>query len=477
MKGVLIGSDFLVTEDGIKLLEINTDTDLFPMDLPFLDLSNLMTYLTTNSYTKLVLIYKTSHVSLDTINKFQEECNLNNITLEKLVISNSSITIPAITEEPNTFYFRCAYDVTAIIDDTYCRDKSEIVKLLMGTENESMIPKTYVKYTGDSSVLDNLNSVETNGEHPNLIAKKILPDFNRGLYPEFYKVTTPNELESIKTNLSDSLLLQEYNFSTSSLEYGKICNVIRTWNILLSDVETMIDLGGHYTINQISLDFDTITYTGNVLDNKWRYMYFSNPMTVATGVPGDYEVIKYVDGVETISTISQLNVGDVIKSVKANGLSATASIYETIDWSASGSLDSVIEYTSASVIRINTLDSNVIPNPESYASWFNELTYQSGSVTNTSLLAAGEQILVRDVNSSLIRFKYVSFINPGDKIITSLNNEIDLVSNNKVWYTGSIYTIDIEPDDVFVAGTDLNDINANTIGNILIHNKFGGFSY
>jgi hypothetical protein len=472
MKGVLIGSDFLVTADGVKLLEINTDTDLFSVDLPFLDLTNLMNYLTTNSYTKLVLIYKKAHISIDTVNTFQQKCDENSITLEKVVIANSSITIPSITEEPNTFYFRCAYDVTAIVDDTYCRDKTEIVKLLMGTENESVLPKTYTKYTLDSSILDNLDSFESNGEHPNLIAKKILPDFNRGVYPEFYKVTTLEELESIKTNLSDSLLLQEYKFTSSSMEDGAICNVIRTWNVLLSDVETMIDLGGHYTKNQIPLDYDTITYTGNVLDNKWRYMYFSNPMTVATGVPGEYEVIKYVDGIETISTISELNVGDIVKSVKITGLSATATPTETFDWSSSGSVNSIIEYTTASVQRINGLDSTVISNPESYASWFNELSYASGSLSNTSLLAAGEQILVRDSFDDLIKFKYVRFVNPGDKIITSLNTEIDLVSNNLVWYTGSLYTIDIEPEDVFVAGTDLNDINANTIGNILIHNKW-----
>jgi hypothetical protein len=234
----------------------------------------------------------------------------------------------------------------------------------------------------------------------------------------------------------------------------------------------MIDLGGHYTRNQIPLNYDTITYTDKVLDNKWRHMYFSNPMTVATGVPGDYEVIKYVNDVETITKISDLTVGDVIKSVKLNGLSATATPNETIEWSSTDQLSSVLEYTTASVVKVNGLNESVISDPQSYASWFNELTYQSGSLSSTSLLSAGEQILVRDSYDNAIKFKYVRFANPGDKIITSLNNEIDLISNNLVWYTGSLYTIDIEPDDVFVAGTNMNDINANTIGNILIHNKW-----
>jgi len=472
MKSVLIGSDFLVTDSGVKLLEINTDVDLFSVDMMFLDLTNLMTFLNGNGFSKLVLIYKKKHISIDVINKFQQKCDENSITFEEIIIPNSSITIPSFEDLSDTFYLRCSYDVTAIIDDTYCRDKSEVVKLLMDSGNASILPKTYVKYTGDNSILDNLDNVDINENHPNLIAKKILPDFNRGIYPQFYKVENDTELETIKTNLNDSLLLQEYEFTSSSIEDGRICNVIRTWNVLLPDVETMIDLGGHYTRNQIPLNYDTITYTDNILDNKWRYMYFSNPMTVATGVPGDYEVMKYIDGVETTTKISELNVGDVIKSVNLNGLSATATPNEILEWASTGQIDSIAEYTTASVVKVNGLNESVISNPQSYASWFNELTYQSGSLTNTSLLSAGEQILVRDSYDNAVKFKYVRFANPGDKVITSLNKEIDLISNNLVWYTGSLYTIDIEPDDVFVAGTDLNDINANTIGNMLIHNKW-----
>ena len=72
----------------------------------------------------------------------------------------------------------------------------------------------------------------------------------------------------------------------------------------------------------------------------------------------------------------------------------------------------------------------------------------------------------------MLKFKFVRFITPGDKIITALETEIDVVSNELEWYTGSLYTVDIEPEDVFVAGTDLNDINANILGSILIHNKW-----
>ena len=56
MKALLTGIDFIETSTGdVKLLEINTDTDLFSVDLPFLDLSNYIgakngqpTFTTTN---------------------------------------------------------------------------------------------------------------------------------------------------------------------------------------------------------------------------------------------------------------------------------------------------------------------------------------------------------------------------------------------------------------------------------------------
>lgn len=474
MKGVLIGADFLQLENEVKLLEINTDVDILAMDIPFLNLNPLFNYLTTNSFTKLVVIYKKIHIGIDAINAFQNKCTQNNITFEEVVIPNASITIPSFTEDANTFYLRCSFDVSAIIDDLYCRDKSEIVNLLIGTDNENIIPKSYVKYTTDGTILDNLNSVTDNTPHPNLIAKKILPDFSKAKYPAFYNIANNTELATMKSQLDDFLLLQEYKFNSASLSENDnhIFDVARTWNVLLSDVETLIDLGGHMTKNLVPLDYGTVTYTGNELDNKWRYMYFSNPMQVAIGVPGEYEVVKYVDGSEVVTTLENLQVGDIVKSVKLVGLDANASPFQTINWMSSDSSENTIEYSTASVVRKNGIINEASTDSVNYQSWFSKIEYASGSVSGSSLLAPGEQVLVKDSVDDMLKFKFVRFIVPGDKIVTALESEIDVTNNQLEWYTGSLYTVDIEPEDVFVAGTDLNDINANILGSILIHNKW-----
>ena len=459
MKGVLIGTDFLKLEDSIKFLEINTDVDMTPSMLEKLELNNLITYLTTNLYTKLVLIYKTKHISTQIVNLFEQSCTTNGILLEKVIIPNNSITIPSITSESNTFYLRCAYDVTAIVDDTYCRDKSEMTSLLFKTSNDNIIPTTYVKDITDDTIRDNFTTINVNGNHPNIIIKKVLPDFEKTTYPQFRKLTSNSELETLKSSLSSGLMLQEYNFNNTALVDNRIYDVIRTWNILLEDVETMIYLGGYVTANQIELDESKITYTDNVLDTKWRTMYYSNPFNVAGGVPNLYEVIKIVDGIEVVTNITEIVVGDVIKSVSLTGLNQedTGSNYEF-----TGSLSELFTYTTASVQSINSIN---------FAGWIPHMHYETNSVTGSSLVTLNDKLIVKE--NDTFKFKTIEDIENIDLLVLSNDVTATINSINLEWYSGSITTIDIEPDDVFVAGTDLNQIGNNvTIGGLILHNKF-----
>ena len=457
MKGVLIGSDFLKLADGMKFLEINTDVDINSKNLGFLELNNLFTYLTTNGYTKLVLIYKRKHIVESAIDLFETTATTNGITLEKIIIPNNSITIPSITSEPNTFYLRCAYDVTAIIDDTYCRDKSEMTSLLFRTNNENIIPATYVKDITDDTIRDNFTTISDNGVHPNVIIKKVLPDFEKTTYPRLHKLNSNTELEALKSSLTDGLMMQEYNFNTDALVDNRIYDVIRTWNILLEDVETMIYLGGYVTANQIELDESKITYTDNILDTKWRTMYYSNPFNVAGGIPQDYEVVKIVDNAEVITNVTSIMTGDSIKSVKLTGLSTIGEF----DYAFTGSLSELFTYTTASVQSVNSIN---------FSGWLPNINYEINSVTGSTLLTLGDKLIVKE--NDTFKFKEIRDIENTDFIVISNELTASVNSINLEWYSGSITTLDIEPDDVFVAGTDLNQIGIDiTIGGLILHNK------
>jgi hypothetical protein len=458
MKGVLIGSDFLKLTNGIKFLEINTDVDITNTMIEKLELDNLINYLTTNLYTKLVLIYKTKHIGIQIVDLFEQTCITNGITFEKVIIPNNSITIPSITNESNAFYLRCAYDVTAIIDDTYCRDKSATANLLFKSNNQNILPPTYVKDMTDDTICDSFETISDNGVHPNVIIKKVLPDFEKTTYPQFRKLTSNSELSDLKENLTDGLVMQEYSFNNDALVDNRIYDVIRTWNILLEDVETMIYLGGYVTANQIELDESKITYTDNVLDTKWRTMYYSNPFNVAGGIPNLYEVVKIVDGVEVVTNITEIVVGDVIKSISLTGLNQedTGSNYEF-----TGSLSELFTYTTASVVNVTS---------RNFEGWIPNMNYQTNSETVSTLLTLNEKLIVKENDT----FKFKSVIDIENTDLLVISNEVTASINyiNLEWYSGSITTIGIEPDDVFVAGTELNQIGNNiTIGGLILHNK------
>jgi hypothetical protein len=462
MKSVLIGADILKLGDGYKLLEINTDADFNLPDLEYADFQPFFDYLTQNSFEKFVIIYKKKHIAKEVLNLFESKCVENSIEFDKILVLDNSVTIPSFIEEPNTFYLRCAYDVTALVDDTYCRDKSEVVKLLFDSNNESILPKTYVKYTGDDSILDNLTDLVDNGLSPNVIAKKILPDFDKIQYPAFYNIESANDLDTLKQSTADDVMLQEYEINTNLSEDGQITDIIRMTCVLLSDVETIIPLGISMTSNLLPLDTSLITYTDNKLDNKWKAMYFSNPNLVGYGVPNEYEVIKLVDGVEEIVPIDSIIVGDVIKAVNLPNLSTTASINESLDWSLDTSNFGSIEYTTASVLFTTS---------KTYEGWLTSVEFSNGIYSGSSILSNNEILLVSSSTTNDIRFKMAYDLNSNDSIITSTNKVLPVTNKENLWYSGSIVVLDIEPSDVFVAGTDMNEITKNSVGNVILHNK------
>jgi hypothetical protein len=460
MKGVLIGSDFIKLAEGIKFLELNTDVDLLSKTSQFLELDNLFTYLTTNGYSKLVLIYKKKHIVGIVIDLFESMAATNGITLEKIIIPNNSITIPSITSEDNTFYLRCSYDVTAIIDDTYCRDKSEIVKLLFDSNNHNILPKTYVKHSTYNTIYDNFETLTDNGVHPNVISKKILPDFEKNTYPMFHKFDSVSQLNDLKVANDGNTLIQEYRFNNDGLVNNRITDVIRTWTILLEDVETMIYIGGHFHSDIIPLNETDITYTNNVLDNKWRPIYFSNPTSFRSGIPGQYDVIKIVNGEEIIVDIASINNADVIKSVSLAGLDQNESISASISWESNASLSDLMSYTTASVV--GKLSSE-------FEGWLPKINYISGSESGSLIVTSNEKLLIKE--NDTFKFKLVSDIEDTDLLVISNEKIAEMSSINLEWYSGSIVTINIEPDDVFIAGTDLNGIGTNSLGSVIAHNR------
>lgn len=458
MKAVLLGLDFLDLEGELKFLEMNTDTYIPNVSFNSFDFVALETHLVQNSYTKFRLIYKSEHVATEFVNKLQNICSNNNITFEPVIVSFDAITIPEFADQASDFTLRLSYDITAIVDDVYARDKQELLKLVFNSNNTNLIPKTY--FEKDGVTFDNLTNLVNNGNNPNLIIKKSLPDPEKTQFPEFHKLDTEAELTTIKGNMPTDLIAQEFKYNPNNLYNGKIRDHIRYWIILCADATTTIDFGGYTSANALPVDDQYISYTNKKLDENSRILYFSNPNRVGKGVPGIYETIKIINGVETTVNINDVELGDMIKAVSVPGLSNVTNMQGIMDWSYNGSI-SEITYTTAEV-TVKLID---------YVNeWFIRVNYTINGVAASMLVNLVELVLTSNSDGTNLTFKAASDLTASDHIVVSNTTIADVTSINYELFNGEVVKLNIEPDDLFIAGTDSNGINQTIASNFIIYN-------
>ena len=153
---------------------------------------------------------------------------------------------------------------------------------------------------------------------------------------------------------------------------------------------------------------------------------------------------------------------DVIKSVKLPNLSTSASMQETINWFTNLSVSDALSYETASVEHITK---------NTFQGWLTNIEYGNESVSGSTLLANSEILLISSSTDNTIKFETAYDVTLSDFVITTSNLVLPVTKKENVWYSGSIVILDIEPADVFVAGTPNNEITKNNVGNILLHNK------
>lgn len=458
MKAVLLGVDFLNLEGQMKFLEMNTDVYIPNISYNSFDFDALETYLTTNSYSKFRIIYKIEHTANEFITRLQSICESNGIVFEAVPVAVDSITIPFFEDLENEFTLRISYDITALIDDIYCRDKKELLSLIFNGNQTNLIPKTY--FQKDTITFDNVSNLVDNGIHPNLIIKKSLPDFTKKDYPKFYKLDTEQALTDVKSAMDTDLIAQEFQYNPNNLWNGKIRDHIRYWLILCSDATTTIDFGGYISPNALPLDSQYIAYSGSLLNDESRILYFSNASRTGKGIPGIYETIKIVDGVEVSVPIDNIELGDTVKAITLPGLGDTSDTQGAMNWLYTGSI-SDIAYTTASVIvKMN----------ETVDEWFIKVNYDIDGQSNYMLVNLVELVLTCDSNGNNLTFQAASELGANDHIVVSNSIIATVTSIEYQRFAGDVIKINIEPADVFLSGTNTNGIGNTIANNFIIYN-------
>ena len=131
MRALILGSDFAYNSDGILIpIEINTNVgwDYVSVedDSEKINLTSFLQFIENNGITKVTYIGNVDQLS----NEFSSSLGELNLEYDAIKTSTTSITIPFVEDSETHLVVRTAYDTTALVDDTYCRNKVNFLNLI-----------------------------------------------------------------------------------------------------------------------------------------------------------------------------------------------------------------------------------------------------------------------------------------------------------------------------------------------------------
>ncbi len=346
MRTVLIGSDFMYNNEGnLVPIEINTaigwSSNKFESNEDIVDVSALQPFVQLQGFTKIYYIGALKPVS----EKLQEMSTSLGIEFEFIRVDSSSITVPSVEDNDQTLIIRSAYDVTAVVDETYCKDKVEFLNLIYNTEFGSQ----FAYIGGDGVLVNNITSIKDNGPHPNFLLKAVNPSYDKNIYPKFFKVTTQEELDIVLQNVDENYFLMEFHLNMDSL-YQNHIKVIRSMNILYPPTLESISIGAYTTFCNGDLDelptFDLETFELKTLRNN----YISIDNGFVKPKLEDSDLVQMADG--SFKTANDLEVGDMVKTIIIPNPSGSQKGNENIDYHITfDELQSGTTYSSNKVLN------------------------------------------------------------------------------------------------------------------------------
>ncbi len=442
MKGLLIGSDFIKDTNGdLKLLEINTNALIEVKELPNMNFDLLFNFMSSNSLTEIHLISNKDGLN----SQLENECNNRGITFVLHQTTKDSIVVPFVEDLPNRFILRVSYDSTSIVDDEYATNNRNTLDLVRGTSLES--PHYF------DSNFDTLTAIFTpsiNNE-PNYIVKSNLPNYDKKLLPQLYKIDTLEELETLKNSLSPNEYISKYIANSVLTEnWGERHFVYRSVDIVAgSSLEHHLHLGSYKRLAQSSKGFfGTNQYdTTKKLWNGQRIEYITN----YTLQNKEAIILTNEDSVLDVNNnwvlVSNLLLGDTLNSAFLEGLPEDEA-YQFQHWN--GTWDSLSQSFSIEPTQIQSIV-NV-----SEEDFYYKIKLENG----IEWVDVQDAYFLIEDTSNIVYFKRAKRLVVSDKIIVwnKTTQVLDKLSITNIWVgfgsrTGIL--LDVEPKDLFIV--DLNE--------------------
>lgn len=436
MRTVLIGSDFMYDKDGnLRPIEINTAVgwdgpEKVEDDVDCLDLTAFDLFVKSNNFTSIHYIGDLPIFS----SKLQTYCTDNSITYESHPVGQTAITVPYIEDNLQTLIIRSAYDTTALVDDTYCRDKIQFMDLI----KDSTFGSEFAYKDTNGTLINNITGINDNGVHPNFILKSRFPGYDKEVYPKFFKVSNQAELDTIITNnVTSDYFLMEYLYNPSKTWEGHSI-VLRSLNILVPPNLESIQVGQYTKLNQNIL-LESVTYNPITfeLDQEFKSSYNTTPITSWKPKLLDTDMVELADG--TLKTALDLQIGDVVKTIEIpneNGVNIDSYISSQFGLPYSTLASSVV------------YSSNIVTNKQkvNVLTFLNELTFEDDSTWEDTM----DSKYLIDRNGTVIFQSLFNIVN-GDVVLLldTTDNNVNFVrktvtsnTQSKRVFSGWFITVD-----------------------------------
>ena len=325
MRTVLVGTDFIYDNQGVlRPIEMNTaigtSLNKIENEEDVFDFTHLTEFIQSNGFNKIVYIGNSVKIKEHFSSSFSE------LEFEYYRIIPGAITIPNVEDNETTLIIRSAYDTTALLDDTYCRDKVEFLKLIQNQEFGSEFAYKDI----DGNLISTITTIPDNGVHPNFILKARFPNYDKKIYPKLFKVTTQSELDVVLENVDENYYLTHFYFNESKIYNNKITK-IRSLNLLYPPTLQSIPVGSYTDLTVRYLQSNpSYNETTHLLDNWYKDCYISNETQLITPKLLDTDLVQLADG--TFVSAEELQIGAQIKAIQIPNPTSADIVDETVNY-------------------------------------------------------------------------------------------------------------------------------------------------
>ncbi len=416
MRALLLGTDFMYNSAGALVpIEINTNLgmDRYPIedyDSTF-NLTDLTTFITANNFIKVSYIGALELLS----HELKDLCVSLNILYEYFPVSEGK-TIPYVEDTVDHLIIRSAYDLTAIVDEEYCKSKVNFLNLI---KNETF--GAQFAYMDENGVLvNNITIIRDNGNQPNFILKAVYPDYDKSNYPKLFKVSNQSELDIVLQNVTTDYHLVEFHYNSTKI-YQNHMQVIRSFNMLFPPDLISITLGQYTRISSRNIDenstFDVNTYELTYTD---RNKYITSDGGINVPKLLDTDLVEMADG--TFKSALDLQIGDLLKTINIPNINNSENI--------------LYEYsvTYEEFMSGTTCSTNAVVNKWRVDKLVDYITITFTDGTSWSDTLTSSYLIVRN---EAVMFKYLDIDNEingikiGDNIILISSCDSEMVSTLK----------------------------------------------